>query len=197
MQKHHKLSLFFLLLVTVLSAQGPGVPKEVGIQIRGINFNGVTSFSAFYKKQKAENVFKRYSFIVGNIDFQDAADRKSSLTLNAGLAVGREKRRSLDRKLVFYRGPEFRFNINLASNEVIFSNNFPGTVVIQRSSYNFGVGFGYVVGLQHNFNDLWAINLETIPSVRVNANFFSDSDTAVSAGAGLSNIVSLGIVRRF
>lgn len=198
MQKHHTLSLFFLFLVTLLTAQSNSTPKEVGLQLRGINFNGFTSFSAFYKKQKAENVFTRYRFIFGNIGFQVIEEAKDRFDFSAGLAIGREKRRSIGQKLIFYRGPEFSFNINAASNEFLqtvqFGNQPP--IDIRRSYFGVGVGFGYVVGLQHNFNDLWAINAETIPSVNVSA-LLSNPSNSGSINAGLSNGVSLGIVRRF
>jgi hypothetical protein len=56
---------------------------------------------------------------------------------------------------------------------------------------------GYVFGLQHSFNERWAINLETIPGVRVEALLLPGDNYDISLDAVASNAVSLGVVRKF
>lgn len=181
------LSVFALLAIfsTALSAQDAAKPRrEVGLQFSSIDFDG-GAFSAFYKKQKKENVYRRFRFVSGNLvlgfleeDFQ--------FDFGVGIAVGKEKRKALDSKLEFYQGPEFALNLSLfttADDDV--------TPFLVRPS------FGWVLGLQHSFNDRWAVNIETIPSVFVAANVTGSETEGLFLGGGLSNNVSLGLVRKF
>jgi hypothetical protein len=181
MRKHFILSCLCVVLATAVTAQSTSVPREVGIQLSGINFDGFTPFSAFYKKQKSENVFRRYRFVVGNLGLESTED-DAVFVFNAGFAIGREKRRALDRKLIGYRGPEFSFNLGAGS----FGEGF----------VSIDAGLGYVLGLQHNFNEFWAINIETIPSAGINLRF-SEENGSGGLNVGLSNQVSLGVLRRF
>ena len=183
MNKHYILTFISLVFATVLAAQSSSTPKEVGIQISSISAEFPSTFSAFYKKQKSENVYRRVRFVSGRLSFFTLDDDNTDFDFFAGIAIGKEKRRSLDRKLMFYRGPEYNFN--LSANSVIGG----GTV-------GFGVGFGYVLGLQHNFNEFWSVNLETIPSAGVNLSF-AEENTNFLFNSGFSNQVSLGLVRRF
>lgn len=176
------LALFFALFTTVsLSAQETGAKREIGLQFSSLDFDG-TTFSAFFKKQKKENVYRRIRLLYGNL-LAGVANEDFAFDLSAGIAIGREKRKSLDEKLAFYQGPEFSLGLGLTS----FSDDDLGFTVAP--------GFGWVVGIQHQFNDKWAINLETIPSVSVAAR--SDDAEGVLFQAELSNHVSLGLVRRF
>jgi hypothetical protein len=183
MVKHYIIITLFLLIATVVSAQSSSTPKEVGFQISSISPEFPSTFSAFYKKQKSENVYRRVRFVSGRLSFFTLDDDRTDFDFFAGIAIGKEKRRSLDRKLIFYRGPEYNFN--LSANSVIGG----GTV-------GFGLGFGYVFGLQHNFNEFWSVNMETIPGVGVNLSF-AEEDANFLFNSGLSNLVSLGLVRRF
>ncbi len=168
-----------------LHAQTEGKKREVGIQFSGINFDGFTSFAGLYRKQKSGNVYRRIRASFGNITFISSGD-DNDFNFSAGVAIGREKRKMLDRKLEFYQGPEFSFSLGLQ------------TGTDQDGQVSVGAGFGYVIGLQHSFSDLWAIHLETIPSIGVNFLAGGDIDDAVVAlGAGFSGNVLLGVVRKF
>jgi Skp family chaperone for outer membrane proteins len=100
--------------------------------------------------------------------------------------------KALDEKLWFYSGPQWTLNTFLQ----VATNNRQTT----SNTYNLNTGIGYILGLQHNLNDRWAINLETIPSFSVSYQWDnrtgSESET-FSANAFLSNAVRVGIVRRF
>jgi hypothetical protein len=179
-------STFFLFFCGILSgiqssisAQTP-TRREVGIQISGFNFDGVTSFSGFYKKEIRENTYRRWGFLFGslNMGFQS---EEFLFNTAAGLSVGREKRKRLDDKLLFYQGPSFSLIGFVNSNQ-----------------FGINPGFGWVVGLQHNLNDRWSVNLETTPSVGVSFSQSSETKNSVlSLDGNISNQVSIGLIRRF
>ena len=172
--------VFMALSATApLYAQTDGKKREIGVQ-----FNGFTSFTGLYRKQKSENVYRRIRATFGNINFVRIED-EGFITFNAGIAIGREKRRMLDRQLEFYRGPEFSASVSLLT----FEGDGAGA---------FAVGFGYIFGLQHSFNELWAVHLEAVPLIGVGFATGRSLDEAIlTAGAGVSSAVSLGVVRKF
>lgn len=177
MKKHYILLFSCLFWAAAASAQSSKKPKEIGFQVSGFD----TEFSGIYKVQKSENVFRRYRFLAGNIGvfFVD----EPFLVAGVGLAIGRENRRYLDTKLMFYRGPEF--NLNLAGVSFDTDQVFAGSV-----------GLGYILGLQHNFNDYWAVNIETIPGLSVSI-LDNEDVSGIGVNVGASNSVSIGVVRRF
>ena len=188
-RKMLKLSTLVLVLSVLFSAtssaQGTKPRREVGIQISNLNFNGSNTFSGFFKKERKENVYRRIRFFSGNLAFGQV-DEDLSFDFSAGLAIGREKRKSLGDKLDFYQGPEFAFSLGLAS------------LTDDETRISFTPAFGWVLGLQHSFNDHWAINVETIPRVALSA--FTNGDVGPDAllfNANISNNVSMGLVRKF
>ena len=189
MQSKILISLFVALLATSIShlhAQtSDGKKREVGVSFSSINFDGSNSFNAFYKKEKRENVYRRINFAIGGLGLFGMNDN-TIVSFNAGMSVGREKRKTLDRKLQFYRGPVFSFNTSFITGD------------IDDARLDLSAGLGIVFGLQHSFNELWAINLETIPSLNVGLNVGDfDNNNSFALGVGGSNRVSLGIVRKF
>ena len=170
---------------TQLSAQTANPPREVGLQFSSLNFDGGSGFSAFFKKQKKENVYRRIRFFTGNLLF-GSIDKDFTFNLSAGIAIGREKRKALDSKLMFYSGPEFSIQAGLYT----FTEDDVHVVL--------SPAFGWVLGLQHSFNDRWAVNLETIPGVGINIDSYGDGGPGVfTFGANFNNAVSLGLVRKF
>lgn len=168
-----------------LQAQTEGKKREVGIQFTNLNFDGFTTFSVLYRKQKSENVYRRIRATFGSIYLQSANDN-NTLGFNAGMSIGREKRRALDGKLEFYRGPEFSVGLGLTTGDV------------QDSRAGISLGFGYVLGLQHSFNERWAVNVETIPAIGVNLNVGENSvNDRLGAGVNANSTVSLGVIRKF
>jgi hypothetical protein len=189
----HIRNITFSLLVTLttifttgsLLAQDAKPKREVGLQFRNFDFNGGGNFSAFYKKQKKENIYRRIRMFSGNLS-TGVVGEDFKFNFSAGIAIGREKRKSIDPKLEFYQGPEFSFGMGLSTlneDDVIF---------------NFSTSFGWVLGLQHSFNDRWAVNLETIPGISISANTNGDhGPDSFFFGAGFNNMVLLGLVRKF
>lgn len=177
--------LFQLVFLSSMAAQETRTPREVGLQFSRLDFDGGSGFSAFYKKQKKENVYRRIRFFSSNLAFA-SVEEDFSFNFSAGFAIGREKRKSLDSKLQFYQGPEFALQLSLAS--------------LGEDDLRFGVSpsFGWVLGLQHSFNERWAVNLETIPGVAVSADIRGESGpNTVAFNAGFNNFVSLGLLRKF
>lgn len=188
--------LLFCFLLVVLQApafaQKTAARKEVGLGFTGLNFNSSNAFSAFFKKEIKENVYRRLSFFLGNIGLSNTSSDQTRFDASIGFGIGREKRKALDEKLWFYSGPQWTLNTFLQ----VATNNRQTT----SNTYNLNAGIGYILGLQHNLNDRWAINLETIPSFSVGYQW--DNRTGVSAysvafNTYLSNTVRVGIVRRF
>ncbi|MBL7780926.1 MAG: hypothetical protein JNM22_06890 [Saprospiraceae bacterium] len=180
------LTLAALCLIFFSTAQAQEAPKrEVGLQFSGIDFNGFNTFGGFYKKQLHDNVYRRIRFVSGGL-FSAFQEDNSSVGLSLAGAIGREKRKSLDRKLEFYRGPEFSLRATYQYQQLT-----EGSVLglIGR--------VGYVLGLQHSFSDLWAIQIETIPGVSLGASFPSEGDIVGTLDASFSNAVLLGVARKF
>ena len=192
---HTRFLLFCFLLVVLQApafAQQTAARKEVGLGFTGLNFNSSNAFSAFYKKEIKENVYRRLIFFLGNIGLLNTSSDQTRFDASIGFGIGREKRKALDEKLWFYRGPQWTLNTFLQ----VATNNRQTT----SNTYNLNAGIGYILGLQHNLNDRWAINLETIPTFSIGYQWDNRSGSeseSFSANVFLSNTVRVGIVRRF
>ncbi|HOY05566.1 MAG TPA: hypothetical protein PLO67_09190 [Saprospiraceae bacterium] len=184
--KINPLRAFTMLLACLClsSLHAQDAPKrEVGIQLYGLNFNGNNSFSAFYKKQLSANKYRRINFFTGRAN-TNVSDEEVQANVNIAAAIGFEKRKSLDEKLEFYRGPEFSINTGFLqiNNQTVLA---------------IAGGFGYVLGLQHSFNSRWAIQVETIPAISLGLTFVDRSYDSRQLDANISNSVALGVARKF
>lgn len=184
LRSYSLLILVLFFFSTQLTAQTAQKPREVGLQFSSLDFDGGSGFSAFYKKQLKENVYRRIRLFSGGLSFS-STEETILFNLNAGIAIGREKRKSLDPKLVFYQGPEFSAGFSVTA--------------IDEDEMRFFIrpAFGWVLGLQHSFNERWAVNLETIPGATITVESFSEDEGVFSFNAGFNNLVSLGLVRKF
>lgn len=157
--------------------------REVGIQLSGLNFDGSNSFGGFYKKQLSENKYRRIHFFAGRMATALGNENVNASVFLAG-GIGREKRKPLDSRLEFYRGPEFSMSIGYQQAN-------------DQNLVTFSGGIGFVLGLQHSFSELWAIQIETIPGIRVAASFPDEGEATATLSANISNSVALGVVRKF
>jgi opacity protein-like surface antigen len=179
------LATILVMLPTFLSAQSDDNHKyEFGLRFSGINFSGFNSFSAIYKKRLDNGKFRRISGTFGGLIYSKNAD-KSTFGFNAGLSIGNEKRREMGKKTSFYSGPVFSISTSFAKTEEI------------KPSWNLEPSLGAVIGLQYDFSDNWAINLETIPSASVALRKQPGSDIATNASVGFSSNVVLSILHKF
>ncbi len=188
--KKHLLATAFLTTIlaihsTSLSAQSEDNHKyEVGLRFSGINFSGFNSFSAIYKKRLDNGKFRRISGTFGGLSFSKNAD-KSTFGFNASLSIGSEKRREMSKKTSFYSGPVFSVGTGFSKTEDI------------KPSWNLEPSLGAVIGLQYDFSDDWAINLETIPSASVSVRKQPGSDVAINTSVGFSSNVVMSIMHKF
>ena len=170
-----------------LLAQDSKPKREVGLQFSSLDFDGGSGFSAFFKKQKKENVYRRIRFFSGGLS-AISLEEDFNFSINAGIAIGREKRKTLDSKLDFYQGPEVSAQLGLA------------TLGEDNANVLISAGFGWVLGLQHSFNERWAVNLETIPGLSLVGDFYGEDSSGLSSvgfNARFNNFVSIGLVRKF
>jgi hypothetical protein len=179
-------TVLFALVMSAFTVQAQDSTKrrrEVGLQFSGLNFTN-SSFGAFYKKEIKEHVYRRIGFFYGNISsyFQS---KYSSFSATAGLAIGREKRKNLDSRLEFYQGPEFNGSFGVFTGDGILS------------TINLSGGFSWIFGLQHSFNERWAINLEASPGISIRATAPKGLGTRVDISASGNNSIALGLVRKF
>ena len=184
--KYFSTILFFSLFCTAVTAQNAQVKREVGLQFSGLNFNGNNSFSAFYKKQVKENSFRRIRFLAGNLNIDGSKDRTFG-SFFAGVSIGREKRKQLGRKLQFYRGPQFGASTTISASSGPNSDH----------QVRLGLNAGLVFGLQHQFNEFWAVNIETEPGVGLDLAKRKGAPFNVFGAANVGNNVQIGLVRCF
>lgn len=149
----HKL-VFTLLLagsMAVASAQTASSPnRELGIRFQGINLGGPNEFSLVYKKQKAENRYRRWRATFANLSLTVVDDDNTNIGFNLGFLTGMEKRRPLADKFTFNHGWEYGPNLGLQTDG--------------ESTYlQIGGSVGYVLGVQYQPDNRFFLNLETIP----------------------------------
>ncbi|MBK8562588.1 MAG: hypothetical protein IPN76_04395 [Saprospiraceae bacterium] len=172
------------LTSSVLAQSDSSPNREFGIQLSGINFDGFTSFSGIYKKQLAENKYRRISATFGNIQF-NGSDGNADFNLNGGLAIGVETRKPVGKKTTLYRSPEFSFGLSFGKS----SNIDP--------YWSVSPGVAWIFGLQHDFNENWAINVEGGPGVYMSIRNFPGSDVTYSIGGNFSSNVALALMHKF
>ena len=168
-----------------LSAQNVDDHKyEVGLRFSGINFDGFNSFSAIYKKKLDNGKFRRISGSFGGINFGSEFNR-FNFSINAGFSIGNEKRKQMGKRTSYYTGPSFSLNAGLSKQESFEPN------------WNLAPSLGYILGIQYDFNEYWAVNLETIPSGSIYLRQFSGSDIGININAGFSSNVVLSLMHKF
>ena len=171
---------------TSLTAQNAPPAREVGIQFNRLDFAGGGQFSAIFKKQKKEHTFRRIRFFTGSLLARATVDQ-FEWNIDAGIAIGREKRKLFNSKLEFYQGPEFSADLRVTSFLEVGAQT------------TFTPGFGWVLGLQQHINALWSINVEATPGI--NMLFYGNTNDIDSRtfqfNAGLTNAVSLALIRKF
>ena len=196
MSQHYKVLFCTAILMAFfslsLSAQSKSMPKrEIGLRFNSLNIVGGDAFSAFYKKEIGENKYRRYRFGFGNIGFSQTTnegENRSNFSLGASIAVGTERRKQLSNKTMFYRGWEWNAGTNFSARN---QENFD-------YGYHFNVGLGYVLGLQHDINQHFAVNMEAIPGVGLSNTYNrSTRSNTFNAGASVGSTVALSLVYKF
>ncbi len=182
--------LFFTALLCCLPfngslfAQNTSTRHEVGLQFSGVNFNGDNSFNVVYKKEIGENRFRRFRAAFGQLDVIYVG-REIQSSLDAGIYFGVEQRKKEGDYLVFYDGWEVGAKVARLNNNSDFSQWIVGAEI------------GYVLGLQHEFNDRWAINIETVPGIRTRFIKTRGEKLLTNVSAGFTSLASMAIIRSF
>jgi hypothetical protein len=182
MKKSTLLAALAFLVIFGLSAQTQPARFEIGLQFNGLNFSG-TQFASVVKIQKSENVYRRIRFVFGQINalINRGSDR---FIFDATISFGKEKRKYVRKKTMLYHGLNYHLGIDFTT-----VNELKPFVRIQP-------GLGYILGIQHDFNEYFAINLEIIPDAY--ASFSTQSGFHnFNAGAGFSSAPNLGLMYRF
>lgn len=182
--------LFFTALLCCLSftdtlvAQSTSTRHEAGLQFSGVNFNGDNSFNVVYKKEISGNRFRRFRAAFGQLDVIYVG-REIQSSLEAGIYFGVEQRKKEGDRLVFYDGWEAGAKVARLNNNSDFSR------------WTIGAEIGYVLGLQHEFNDRWAINIETVPGIRTRFLKTRGEKLLTNVSAGFTSLASMAIIRSF
>ena len=177
------LLLLFSLACTSVRAQDTlaqtGPAREVGVRVTGLE-----NFAILYKRARTQDRYLRYNFLFGNISVVagDATDNVGALSL--GGSVTWERRRRLGDRLDLVTGPT-----PSASAGVVTGN--------EVAVYNFGVRFGYLVGVQYYVSERFYVGLDVVPGIGANytgiggeqGNLFSFNLGLMNSGAGLSGVV--------
>lgn len=184
--KKHLFALICLTLVVVmqadkLSAQAADSHQhEIGMGISGSSFNG----NVIYKWKKADNKFKRIQGSFGNFNLQNNS-RLLFFSFNAGVAIGRENRKAVGAKTTFYRGPQFSTGLGFSKVEGF------------KPTWSISPRLGYIIGIQHDFNEYIAVNLEIVPSGGILLNKFSGQRLEFNINGGFNSNASLGLMYKF
>jgi hypothetical protein len=196
MSQHYKVLFSTAILIAFfsisLSAQSSNMPKrEIGLRFNSFNLGSADGFSAFYKKEIGENKYRRYRFGFGNIGFNQNTNgdvNVSNFNLGASVAIGTEHRKQLSKKTMFYRGWEWNAGANFSGRN---QENFD-------YGYHFSLGIGYVLGLQHDINQHFAVNMEAIPGIGLSNTYNrSTRSNSFNAGASVGSTVALSLVYKF
>ena len=184
--------IFFTFLISGIHAQEFVGHKEVGLGFTSLNLTGSSSFSAFYKKERKMNEFFRLNFFTGNLDALFRKGNQNRVSTLLGIGFGKEKRRQFDEKLWYYFGPQCSTTIQTGFSSIPSDNEFLNVIL----------GLGYVFGLQHQFNNFWAMNIEIQPGIygTLNSTFVKKGPDSYSFSTGINNFnnsVRLNILRRF
>lgn len=179
MTNYFKIVLIGFLTYGLSIGQLKAQNKEIAIRTSGID-----NFDFVFKKELSENRLLRYRLIVGRFNFSESSDNNSQTSINAGFAMGLEKRKSINDKLMFIHGFEPSIFFQFSSSEVTADSTLNSNTIISPS-------LGYVLGFQYSINSNFYINVEAIPSIYFNSRSQND-ETTYNFGAGFSsNAVAL------
>lgn len=175
------LILAIFMNANILSAQkADGHRHEIGLGINGSSFNG----NVIYKWKKADDKFKRIQGSFGNFSLQNNS-RLLYFSFNAGVAIGLENRKAVGAKTTFYRGPEFSTGLGFSKVESF------------KPYWGISPRLGYIIGIQHDFNEYIAVNLEIVPSGGILLNKFSGQSLTFNVNGSFSSNASLNLMYKF
>ncbi|WP_420152836.1 hypothetical protein [Siphonobacter sp.] len=185
------------LFVNLSTAFSQDVPtREIGLRTNGFNDLGFV-----YKKQKSENVYKRYRLAFGNLGL-GIVNGSSLVNFSVGGAIGKEKRKSINDRFQVVYGTEFIPRLSILHSSAGTANINDGTVgEVSVTGSNLtllsaSLGLGFVLGAQYNISPKWYVSAEIVPTVSLNGTFGSGITIySLNAAFTSSNVGLTGMYR--
>ena len=183
------LSLSALFLIATLPiTQAQTSQREIGLR-----FTDWDQFGLLYKKQIAENTYRRYRVALARFNY-DNYETAEQFGMWLGFSIGKEKRKALNERLQWIHGwePGLSLDINLETQK---NDGY----TLQSSLLSIHPYIGYVLGLQYRLNDHFLLGLENIPSLNAHVTFSNDESRrgfGLSGNFSFSN-VALFVIYRF
>lgn len=175
-----KIVIFAMASIISLSTFAQDSTKVFSKYELGLSLANLNDFGLMYKKHRKNNSFFRLSLASMNYSVINRSDDYIH-NFSSSITIGREKRKEIHDNLYLVRGWDFL-----------------GGISSTAGVHNFGIGVGYVLGLQYNLNQKFALGLEATPSISGNI-FVRDNDIILSAlGLGFNtNSVRLLMLYKF
>ena len=156
-----KIVIFVMASIISLSTFAQDSTKVFSKYELGLSLANLNDFGLMYKKHRKNNSFFRLSLASMNYSLINRSDDYIH-NFSSSITIGREKRKEIHDNLYLVRGWDFL-----------------GGISSTAGVHNFGIGVGYVLGLQYNLNQKFALGLEATPSISGNI-FVRDYDIDLS-----------------
>lgn len=156
-----KIVIFAMASIISLSTFAQDGTKVFSKYELGLSLANLNDFGLMYKKHRKNNSFFRLSLASMNYSLINRSDDYVHV-FNSNISIGREKRKEIHDKLYLIRGWDFLGGIS-------------STAGVNK----FGIGVGYVLGLQYNLNQKFALGLEATPNITGNI-FIRDNNVILS-----------------
>ncbi len=145
-----KIVIFAMASILSLSTFAQDSTKVFSKYELGLSLANLNDFGLMYKKHRKNNSFFRLSLASMNYSLINRSDSYFH-NFSSSITIGREKRKEIHDNLYLVRGWDFLGGISSAAGV-----NY------------FGIGVGYVLGLQYNLNQKFALGLEATPGITGN-----------------------------
>ncbi len=169
---------FFMLFSIDLSAQEQAeTPKKREIGLANVSLNGA---SLVYKKEIKDNVYRRFSFALLNISYNQVP-KASQNSADMGFRFGREKRKIIKGKLRISYGLQYDLSANFFKNTVDNSS-----LKISNEDFKINLGIAYLLGFNYLVNENFYFGIETTPTI--SSGYFFKKTPERIVYQGFSNI---------
>ncbi len=173
-----------LLVVTLFTLFSVSVYSQSHQHEVGFRMASLDRFDFVYKKAKSNNKFLRMRLIDFNLSLLDG--ERGAFSFGLGMAVGLEKRKTINEEFSFIHGFEPRLSFRHANAQEI-----PGVLDVS-------FGIGYVLGFQYDLSNKIYLSIESIPSLSINYSQRGSELSYTRASLGVSpNLIALSAVYKF
>lgn len=187
--------VLFALISTTLSAQDKR--NEVGLYLPQLStLPDLDNIGFIYKKDRGNDRFIRFKLATLNASYSDQPPIEQ-FDFFLDIAVGHEKRVSIDEKVSFVHGfePQISYARQVTKGSPADPPGFKNTNTLFRPQ------LGYIIGVQYSLSDSFYFNIETVPAIgvdiRENDRFRSNETSTRLTGGFNSSAVALTVAYRF